>query len=157
MPDTITDCAPEGPRRNHSRAPADIDHEQVRMLVLTLGVRAAARKLNLSENTVLAWSRKGGWLAHARPVVAETLPIPPTISQTLTTISPADALRDVLAEDSRETRISLSRSARRMAQDAEAAPLESAGDVLQVAKVAAMVHGWESAGSGGVTLNVLIQ
>lgn len=69
---------------------------------------------------------------------------------------PADALREVLADDSRETRISLSRAARNLAAKAEGAELDQAGDVLQVAKTAAMVHSWEQAG-GGTSINILIQ
>ncbi len=62
-----------------------------------------------------------------------------------------------MSEDDRETKLSLSRSFRRLAKDAEAAPLAQAADVLTVTKGAALVHGWAGANGGGTSVNILIQ
>ncbi len=111
-------------------------------MVIEHGVRDAARMCNLNENTVLAWSKRGGWLDHLKP---ENQPKPPASMQptvAIGAIKPADALVNTLLEDNHETKLSLSRSFRKMAKEAESAPLEQAGDVLQVTKGAALVHNW---------------
>lgn len=135
-------------------APLNVDKEQVRMLVLSIGVREAARKLDIAEGTVQAWSARGNWLEATRPSPA-ILPQPVSMRGATVATKPADALAECLADDSRETRISLSRGARRMAQEVETAPLEQAGDAFQVGKLAALLHGWEQAG-GGTSINILI-
>lgn len=112
------------------------------MLVMSIGVRDAARKLELNENTVLDWSRKGKWLADCRPTPAKAPP-PASMASPIGPIKPADALQSILSEDERETRLSLSKAARRMAKTAEDAPLEQAGDALQAGKLASLVHRWE--------------
>ena len=72
-------------------------------------------------------------------------------------ISTADAVAEILAEDSRQTKRSLSRAARRMAEQAEQAGLDQAGDAMQCAKLAGMIHGWtdKETGKPMLTLNVL--
>jgi hypothetical protein len=57
-------------------------------------------------------------------------------------LSPADALANVLQEHERETKLSLARSARRMAKDAEEATLREAPYVHKAAQVASITHGW---------------
>lgn len=132
-------------------APLDIDREQVRMLAMTHGCREAARMLGLNASTVTMWSKRGKWFAKQV--------LPPSMIQKITpkqdhngnvvsvVIPPADAMAARLAEDERETRLSLSKSARRLAREAEDAPLEMAGDVLQAAKVAGLVHKWGNEGA----------
>lgn len=123
----------------------DVNKEAVQVLVGAVGVREAARQMGLSENTVLAWANRGGWVQHIanaqeRKSKAVALRRPDSLQSPA--IKPADALQNVLQDDSRETRISLSKSFRRLSKTAESAPLEQAGDVLQVAKGAALVHNW---------------
>tara|TARA_R110000868_G_C10728081_1_gene751347 strand:+ start:403 stop:867 length:465 start_codon:yes stop_codon:yes gene_type:complete len=139
-------------------APLDVDREKVKMLCMSLGVREAARQMSLPESTVKSWCTRGKWLASTRPTPAMIAP-PPTVlrasSASNPIISPADALANALADDSKATRISLSRSARNMARQAETAPLEQAGDVVQAAKVASMVHGWEEQGAEAHPINLV--
>lgn len=70
--------------------------------------------------------------------------------------STADALSNVLAEDSRETRISLSKAARQLAKKGETADLSEAGDVLQVGKLAALTHEWQQPGGSSLVINVAL-
>lgn len=129
------------------------------MLVMEVGVTEASRRTGIDLSTVKQWSARGGWLAHtrAKPSLPTSMqPTPVTGIVTGVTRQPADALRDILAEDDRETRISLSRSARRLAKEAENAPLEQAGDVKQVAQTAALVHRWQEAGQAGASVVVNI-
>lgn len=136
-------------------AAIDVDREQVRMLVLSVGVREAARKLELSEDTVKSWSLRGNWLAKPEHV------LPPTVMQCRAPDAPkpADALAAALAEDERETRISLSKAARRLASASESADLGQAADVLSSAKVASLVHKWGDGSQQGATvvLNLALQ
>jgi hypothetical protein len=130
-------------------APLDVDREQVRMLAMQVGPREAARRMGLSEDTVLAWSRREGWLDGIR------LPPPLPKSMQPTAIAalkrPADALRDCLAEDGQATRVAGMRYARRVieraAQVAEDEPdkaLESAQNVKGALQSAAIAGGWAS-------------
>lgn len=132
--------------------PLDVDREQVRMLVMELGCTEAAKRTGIPLNTVLQWSSRGKWLAHTRQPVS--LPKSMTPTTVIGVIKPADALANALAEDSCETRMSLSRSARKMARDAESADLAQAGDVLQVGKLAALTHGWADGSQTNVKIAI---
>ena len=72
-------------------------------------------------------------------------------------LSPADALANVLQEHERETKLSLARSARRMAKDAEQATLREAPYVHKAAQVASITHSWgEKERNPNAILNVAI-
>jgi hypothetical protein len=58
--------------------------------------------------------------------------------------SASDALVNILAEDERETKLSISRSARQLAAQGETASLDEARRVHDVAKTAALVHRWDA-------------
>ena len=64
---------------------------------------------------------------------------------------------DELADNERETRLSLSRYARRAAKDSESASLRDSPYVKQAAQVAGIVHKWDNDSSKGnhFTLNTL--
>lgn len=135
----------------------DIDKEAVRVLVVAIGARAAARELGLDENTVLQWSARGGWLEKVRPTQALPLSMQP--KAVITVIgepvkAPAEALAAILADHERQTKLSLARTARTNAAEAELAGLAGAGDALSTGKLAALVHGWSS--GPATTVNVAI-
>ena len=69
----------------------------------------------------------------------------------------AERISDELADNERETRLSLSRYAKRAAKDAEGASLKDAPYVKSAAQVAGIVHKWDSDTSKGnhFTLNTL--
>ena len=69
----------------------------------------------------------------------------------------AERISDELADNERETRLSLSRYAKRAAQDSENATLRDAPLVHKAAQVAGIVHKWNDTGAQGqsFTLNVL--
>jgi hypothetical protein len=152
-------------------APLAVDKEQVRMLVAEYGSAEAARRCGIKACTVRQWSKRGGWtegnadkasLASGFPTpaklaLAATLPesIRPVIVTGVT--KPADAQKEILANESLETRSSLSRAALQLAKQAETAGLDQAGDVLQVGKLAALTHSWEQSGGSSVSINLLIQ
>lgn len=117
-----------------------VPHTEIRVLAAAVGQREAARQMGLSENTVKSICYRSGdseKLAKGMAEKRESVLHPSAPNA-------ASVLENILADDSKETRTSLSKSARRLAKDAETAPLDQAGDVLQVGKLAALVHGWSS-------------
>lgn len=137
-------------------APIKVDKDQVRMLVLAVGVREAARKLGLKEDTVAAWSARGDWLAVTRPQAAQ-VPLPASmVSASSASKSPVQALQAALADDERETRVSLSRGTRRAAAKLEDAKPEDASNLLTLAKTHALVHRLDSERGPAVAVNIAI-
>lgn len=141
-------------------AALDIDREAVRMLVLAIGVRPAARELDIPEATVQAWSARFGWLEHVKPAPV-VLPAS-MISATVATVTPADALQAVIAEHGTATRIGAVRYARKAVEHAlsleDADALEAAGNVKQAMQVLAIADGSGAAGTQVTnTVNILSQ
>ena len=97
--------------------------------------------MGISEDAVRQRSKREGWMGSPKAVAQRAL-AKPVISVSPGALSPADALADVLQEHERETKLSLARSARRMAKDAEQATLRESPYVHKAAQVAAITHGW---------------
>jgi hypothetical protein len=122
--------------------------EQVRMLALEIGEKAAADKLGIQYDRVRQWSHRYGWKRPTKSVQQAV---------TVVTQPPSLVLADELADNERETRLSLSRYARRVAKDSESATMREAPYVKAVAQVAGITHKWgdQQAGSNHFTLNTL--
>jgi|SRR5882757_8069497 len=132
-----------------ANAPLEIDKEQVRMLVLQVGPREAARRCNLNENTVLQWSSRYGWLEHLReePERPKSMQPRPVIN----VISPVEALERKQAEDSKACRtaaLSYGRSTLEAAAElAKEAPLKAlcmASDVASTVKSVSIAADWQA-------------
>jgi len=123
-----------------------VNKEQVRAVVLELGYELAGQRLNIKPATLRQWARRFHWNEVRRHA-----------QETVTTVtSPVQILADELAENERETRLSLSRYARRAAKDSENATLHHAPFVHKTAQIAGIVHKWDSEKAGQqFTLNVL--
>ena len=136
--------------------PLNVDWPAVRVLAVAVGVREAARQMGISEDAVRQRSKREGWMASPKTVAQRALAKPVT-SVSPDVLSPADALANVLQEHERETKLSLARSARRMAKDAEQATLREAPYVHKAAQVASITHGWgEKEKNPNAILNVAI-
>ena len=123
-----------------------VSKEEVRMLVASIGYQDTAKRTGISPNTLYQWARRFQW----------NTPIPHAQKTVRTVRNPADALADELAENERETRLSLSRYARKAAQDSESATLRDAPYVHKAAQVAGIAHSWgENKGGVSFSLNVL--
>lgn len=151
-------------------APLAVDKEQVRMLVMEVGAAKAARHTGLKEGTIRQWCKRHGWtegnadkaqLAQGEPTPARTAlaaTLPESLRPVIVTgvTKPADALKEMLAEDSRETRLGFSRALRRAAKHAEDMPaaevLEQAQNVKALIGGASQVHGWQEAGGAATTV-----
>lgn len=130
------------------------DKQAVRVLAMAVGQREAARRLGLSENTVKSICHRAKDLQSVSETKDTRLhPSAPNAPK------PAEAMAEILAEDERETRSSLSRTARRLARESENAPiaLETPADVLAVARLYAVTHridAQEGRAVPTITLNV---
>ncbi len=126
----------------------EIDREAIRLLAIEHGVREAARMTGLNEDRVRQWSSRYNWLQARTPHDKEAV--------TNVTTLPADAHLHELQTHERETRLSLARSARKLASEAEGAELSQAGNVHKAAQVAGIVHKWNDQAPGvQFSLNVL--
>lgn len=138
-------------------APLDVDHEQVRVLAVAVGVREAARQMGLTENVVLQWSNREGWFKQVpQPQVPATMQKTTVIG----VISAADALANSLREDGNATKIAGMKYARRTveaaAQMAHTEPLmalERAQEVKAALQAAGIAGSW-SAGQDGPRLQL---
>lgn len=135
-------------------APRTDDREQVRMLVLSVGAREAARQAGIPENTVLAWCHRFGWLEHVKP---QEIELPASMRGASSAIKPADALQNILSERKLKTRLALSKYVREASHEAAIAPnkLAIANDVKAVAAVMDTLWPEDRKGSGSMTVNLL--
>jgi hypothetical protein len=113
------------------------------MLVATVGYQQASAKTGIKEATLRKWNERYKWK------------LVPTHALAVTNVTkPSDALQDVLADDSKQTRIGFSRAARKVASHvAEMAPeaLTIPATALSASKwhgVAESIHGWNSEQKG---------
>lgn len=146
-------------------APLNVDREAVRVLVVALGVRQAAREMGLSEDTVSAWSARGEWLkkdAEMRELgltrVREREEAAGRV-QAIASKSPSDALADVLSDLSQRSKLGFLKASARVAEhlareeDADAL-LARAKSASGWAKTAALAGGWAGAASTTVQVSV---
>ena len=127
--------------------------EQVRVLALQIGVRPAARQLGLNEDTVCSWSKRYNW---DTPTIQ---PGPENSASKLQATHVGDTIARELAENERETKLGLSKHAKHAisAINKSKHPAKWTKEAHDIAKVAGIVHGWNSQDKGGnqFTLNVL--
>ena len=119
--------------------------ELVRLLVLQHGLQKASELSGVPYDLVRQWESRRQ--RKERSVTNVTNPVQRV----------ADYVESELAENERETKLSLSRYARRAAKDSEQATLLEAKQVKAAAEVAGIVHRWGNQDKGGnqFTLNVL--
>jgi hypothetical protein len=142
----------------------DVDWHEVKTLAVAIGVREAARRMGLSEETVKKRCTREGWLKPiyeaqqqiqtAQATVAEyrekrNVPKVPTAAEVLQSMG--DDTRAKLA-------IGVNKGAQAVADMDGQEVLLSSQQVQQLTKAAATVHGWQSSGpSLSVRLDVIAQ
>lgn len=141
-------------------APLDVDKEQVRMLVLSVGVREAARQMGIAEGTVQYWSMKGNWLEPTKDRLAE-LPKPLSQQGSTASTSAVQALCNSLADQSKLVRTKMAAAFVKGASKAEQMDgkdvIASSGKLHELVKASAVVFGWEGSSAPTVTVNLLVQ
>lgn len=124
-----------------------VNKEEIRLVVAELGYNKAGLKLGIKPGTLRQWSARFGWNITRRHA-----------QDTVTTVTkPVQVLLDELADNERETRLSLSRYAKRAAQDSEKATIRDAPLVHKVAQTAGIVHKWnEKEQSSNAVVNIAL-
>jgi hypothetical protein len=95
----------------------NVDWAAVRVLAVAVGVREAARQMQISEDAVRQRSKREGWMASANAAAQRALAKPVT-SASPSALSPADALANVLSERKDRTKLGLSKYAAEAAEQA---------------------------------------
>lgn len=135
-----------------------IDREAVKTLAIAVGVREAARQLDLSESTVKSWSTRERWFAQP-----DRVHLPPTLEKAHNPLAssaskPSSALVNVLADESKKTRLKLSRAAYKAAKTFAKRPgdaiIADSQALRHVTAVAATVHGWEEGKPASLNLQL---
>lgn len=147
--------------------PLDVNREAVRVLVLSIGVREAARQMGLNPDTVSAWSARGKWLEPARrpsvPLPTSMQPTAPFHASKPESIAskPAQSLENYLKRNGEVTRAHLSKAARKGATALAAGTpdkvLRHHKALQSLATVSGRVDGWggpEEAKTPSFTLNL---
>ena len=115
--------------------------ELVKLLVIEHGQKVASELSGEPYEKVRKWTQRGNWLA----------------SQSVPTRAVVERISDELQDNERETRLSLSRYAKKAAKDSEGLSAREAPYVKAVAQTAGIVHKWgvEEGKGSHFTLNVL--
>lgn len=130
--------------------PRPINWEAVKALAAVVGVREAARRMELSEDRVRQRSCREKWLdsPDARKAV-QLAHNARTMEKSVTTLSPAALISSEIASLGSKTRLSLARGVSKAAEHVESLSgseiLEKSADVKAVAQTADLVHGWKDA------------
>jgi hypothetical protein len=126
-----------------------------------VGLREIARRMNILEVTVLQHAKRHRWTQQIKAATSSSNVIAPLSSGVIAPVQSVQSVPQtvaaILAEHERETKLSLARSARRMAKDAEQATLREAPYVHKAAQVASITHSWgEKEKNPNAILNVAI-
>jgi len=126
-----------------------VNKEEVRAVVMELGYNEASAKLGIKACTLRQWAKRFNWngtIKHSQ--------------ETVTTVTkPIQVLADELADNERETRLSLSRYARRAiaAVNKSVHPAKWTKEAKDIAQTAGITHRWgdQEGKASHFTLNVL--
>lgn len=151
-------------------APLAVDWQAVQMLARDVGVREAARQMELSEDSVKSRCTREGWFKDinaiaADPKAAGLACLPASMRPKSTAPSApnvAQIHRKMLSELGEKTRFRLAKSIHRASKAASKLSPDDAltrsGEVLTTAKAAQVVHGWRGAeATATLRLEVLAQ
>ncbi len=124
-----------------------VSKEAVRLLAIQIGLRPAARKLGLNEDTVCSWSDRGKWFAQ--PANPQTLQAPQA--------RPGDVLLEELQTHEHGTRLTLAKYAHNASKAIHRSvhPAKWTKEAKDLASVMATVHRQDEGKGQSFSLNVL--
>jgi hypothetical protein len=116
-----------------AHAPLEVDREQMKMLVQSVGCSEAAKQTGVKLNTVLSWSAREGWLKELK----EAKPVLPAHLQprAIDAIKPVDALSNTLRERQEKTKLHQSKYVMRASEKLADIPDETLLDHAPVGKL----------------------
>lgn len=135
----------------------DVDREAVKTLVVAIGVREAARRMNLPEATVQAWSARFGWVRQSDAIKAEVNAkrLQPTATK------PSIALAETISDNCVRARVALSKTALNAGQAFEKLKgktvigKDKSTAFRNITAATAQIGGWDQdKGKGGVNVAV---
>jgi membrane carboxypeptidase/penicillin-binding protein len=143
-------------------APLAVNWNEVKTLALAIGVREAARQLELSEEAVMKRCSREGWLKQRDrdQEFAETALAEKRQRQGMSaTVRTAAEVLASMGDDTRaKLAIGVNKGAQAVADMDGQEVLLASQQVQQLTKAAATVHGWQSSGpSLSVRLDVIAQ
>lgn len=146
-------------------AALQVDWNEVKTLALAIGVREAARRMELPEDAVRQRSSREGWLVKQREFDAKVEVIKSTIRQEQGMSPEAVTASSVLASMGVNTRTKLASVAQRAAEkldtlDEDELLSPAVTDVaFKYTSMAAKVHGWDQKAQSernGVVINIAL-
>jgi len=133
-----------------STAPVPVNWEAVRALAMVVGVREAARRMGISEETTKKRCLREGWLATAEAKRVNQMAIAQRSGITVSPqMSPGSLIQAELTSLGAKSRVSLARGVAKAAEHVETLSgsdiLAESGNVKAIAQTADLVHGWKDA------------
>jgi hypothetical protein len=134
--------------------PLAVDWNEVRTLALAIGVREAARRMNITEGAVMQRSKREGWFRERHEASAALASIGDTRKQLIATatgtsvsaVSNTPTAAEILSAMGKNTKAALATGLQRAAEHVADLPgediLDRAQDVGSLVKSASLVHGW---------------
>lgn len=126
-----------------------VNWEAVRVLAIAVGVREAARRLGINEETAKKRCTREGWLETPEARQAHAKAIEGRSGRTMSVVpnmSPMHAMQQELQALGGQSKLSLARGVAKAAKTVEdtdgASILAMSGDVKNIAQTADLVHGW---------------
>jgi hypothetical protein len=146
------------------RGEEEIDWAGLRAAAVAIGIRRAARQAALDlppdeqerfvQRAMKRCSRQK-WLVKSQREKADAVATSPT-ALSANVRNGADVVSQTLAEDSRETRLALSKAALRSARKVKSVPVRTAKELRDLTAAASEIGEWDKlGGEGKITLNVL--
>lgn len=144
--------------------PIDIDWKEVKTLAIAIGVREAARRMGLSEETVKKRCTREGWLKPVYEAQQQIEKAQATVEEyrRKRNVPRVPTAAEILAQMGEDTRsklaIGVNKGAQAVADMDGQEVLLASQQVQQLTKAAATVHGWQSTGpSLSVRLDLIAQ
>lgn len=129
-----------------------VNWEAVRMLALAVGVREAARRMDMSEETVKKRCTREGWLASPEARAVNKMAVAQRSGLTVSGsphLSPSNVFRAELQALGEKSRLSIARGIARAGEHVETLSgeqvLGESANIKNVAQTADLVHGWKDA------------